>query len=109
MGIGGDPLNGTNFIDVLAAFQDDDDTDAVIMIGEIGGTAEEQAVACGCENMTKPVAGFIAEPQRLHLEEEWAMQAQSFLAVRAQQPKRWPPWSELAFGLPQRHLKWVSP
>ena len=60
IGIGGDPIIGTNHTDALKLFNDDPDTDAVIMIGEIGGTAEEDACAWAKDNMTKPVIGFIA-------------------------------------------------
>ena len=60
IGIGGDPIIGTRFIDALRLFKDDDKTDAVIMIGEIGGTAEEEAAEYVRKNFNKPVIGFIA-------------------------------------------------
>ncbi len=60
LGIGGDPINGTDFIDCLSAFQNDPETKAVVMVGEIGGNAEEEAAAWIAANMDKPVVGFIA-------------------------------------------------
>ena len=60
IGIGGDPIIGTKHIDALRLFNDDPDTDAVIMIGEIGGSAEEEACAWAKANMTKPIIGFVA-------------------------------------------------
>jgi succinyl-CoA synthetase alpha subunit len=60
VGIGGDPIIGTTHIDALAAFQDDPETDAIVMIGEIGGDAEERAAAFIEKNVTKPVVGYVA-------------------------------------------------
>ncbi len=60
VGIGGDPVNGTGFIDVLCMFQDDPQTEGVVLIGEIGGSAEEEAAAFIKAHMTKPIAAFIA-------------------------------------------------
>ena len=60
IGIGGDPIVGTTHLQALALFQDDSETDAVVMIGEIGGTAEEEAASFAKDNVTKPVVAFIA-------------------------------------------------
>ncbi|MFL5860198.1 MAG: succinate--CoA ligase subunit alpha, partial [Solirubrobacteraceae bacterium] len=60
VGIGGDPVPGTDFIDVMGMFQEDDETELIVMCGEIGGDAEEQAAAYIADHVTKPVIGYIA-------------------------------------------------
>jgi succinyl-CoA synthetase alpha subunit len=60
VGIGGDPIIGTTHIDALAAFEADPETDCIVMIGEIGGDAEERAAAYIAENVSKPVVGYVA-------------------------------------------------
>ena len=60
VGIGGDPIPGSNFIDILGLFEDDPQTEAIVMVGEIGGTAEEEAAEFIKSNVTKPVVGYIA-------------------------------------------------
>lgn len=87
VGIGGDPLNGTNFIDVLSLFEKDPETEAILMIGEIGGSAEEEAAEWIRNHCSKPVAAFIAGSTAPR-EDGWAMQVRSFLVVRELQKTR---------------------
>jgi succinyl-CoA synthetase alpha subunit len=87
-GIGGDPVNGLKHIDVLRLFNDDPETDAVIMVGEIGGSDEETAAEWVKANMKKPVVGFIAGVTAPRAN-GWAMPGRSSPAARAPPRKSW--------------------
>jgi succinyl-CoA synthetase alpha subunit len=87
VGIGGDPVSGLYFIDLLQMYENDPETKAVVLIGEIGGDAEEQAARFIRENMTKPVVAFIAGNQPLP-ENGWDMPEPSFPVVQAPQKKK---------------------
>jgi succinyl-CoA synthetase alpha subunit len=67
LGIGGDPVTGTNFIDCLDAFEEDEETKGIVLVGEIGGTAEEEAAAYIAEKVSKPVVGFISRKKSVSL------------------------------------------
>ena len=95
IGIGGDPIIGTNFLDALDLFNRDPETEAVIMIGEIGGNAEEAAAEFVKAKMKKPVVGFIAG-QTAPPAAAWVMPARSFPAAKAQRPKKSKPWKRPA-------------
>ncbi len=88
IGIGGDPIVGTRFLDALKLFNEDDRTEAVIMIGEIGGTAEEEAADYVKKYFKKPVIGFIAGERRPR-DEEWDMPARLSPAVKVRPLKKW--------------------
>jgi Succinyl-CoA synthetase, alpha subunit len=87
IGIGGDPINGTNFIDCLELFEADPETEAIVMIGEIGGTAEEEAAAFVKAHVTKPVVSFIAG-KTAPPGDAWGMPGRSSPAGRGPRPRR---------------------
>ena len=86
IGIGGDPIIGTNFLDAIRLFNDDPETDAIVMIGEIGGSAEEKAAEFIRAHVKKPVVGFIAG-QTAPRDAGWGTPERSSAAGRARQRK----------------------
>jgi Succinyl-CoA synthetase, alpha subunit len=88
VGIGGDPVNGTGFVDVLALFEKDPETHAIVMIGEIGGDAEEKAAEFIKKNVKKAGCQLSSPGSRRRQDGVWAMPAPSFPVERVRQPKR---------------------
>ena len=91
IGIGGDPIIGTTFVDALRLFQADPETEAIVMIGEIGGTAEEEAAAFVRAHVTKPVVGLHLRADRAARDGAWATPGPSSRAAAARRPRRWRP------------------
>ena len=108
VGLGGDPIVGTSFIDVLKLFEADPATEAILMMGEIGGTAEEEAAAFVRDHVTKPVAAFIAGrgPRRASA---WDTPALLSRAVREPRAKRSPPSRPPASRSPKALPTWAPP
>ena len=93
VGIGGDPIPGTHFTDVLALFETDPATEAIVLVGEIGGTAEEEAAAFIADNVTKP-SWRISRASRHPPANAWAMPGRSSRAVRARPRRSTRPWKK---------------
>ena len=92
VGIGGDPIIGTGYIDLLQMFEEDDETEAVVMIGEIGGDAEEKAAAfIQAGHVTKPVDQFYCRHHRYLRGVEWAMRVLSSPVGKGRPPIKWLP------------------
>lgn len=92
VGIGGDPVIGTTHIDALAAFEADPETDLIVMIGEIGGDAEERAADFIAKNVTKPVVGYVAGLHRARGQDHGPRRLPSSPAPPARLPRRRRPW-----------------